>query len=81
MSTERFHSGNHHLGPKKNPAAEGKSVTGYASLFDTQPANGAITLRQVPDYQRYDNEFSSAISERTKGKAIQFPDLYRTKNA
>ena len=65
--------------PKPNPAAEGKPTSGYLSLFDTDPAKGAMLLREVPDYQSYDNEFANHIKERTKGKPIRFPDLYRSR--
>ncbi len=51
----------------------------YLSLFDMEPANGALQLRPKVDFDHYDVEFSRLIYERGKGKKIPFPDLYRIK--
>lgn len=63
--------------PRKNPAQ--KTIPPYVSLFDNEPSNGAVQLRPEVDFDAYDREFMAAIADRSKGKTIPFPDVYRTK--
>ena len=61
--------------PQDKPARQPESPTGYISLFDKEPAAGAIKLRPQTDFDAYDKEFAELIAKR--GAKIQFPDMYR----
>ena len=62
----------------RQPRSERK-IPPYLSLFDEEPANGALHLRSKVDFDKYDRELSNAIYDGLKGKKIPFPDVYRTK--
>ena len=68
--------------PSRARAREGRNerkIPPYVSLFDRAPAEGAILKRQMPDYEQYDREQVEKTASYTKGRAIQFPDLYRVR--
>lgn len=54
-----------------------KKIPPYLSLFDTEPAESAIQLKQQSDYSQYDLELAQYMNEQGKGKTIKFPDVYR----
>lgn len=56
-----------------------KKIPAYVSLFDREPADGVINKRATPDYLEYDREQMEKTTSYTKGRAIQFPDLYRVR--
>ena len=63
----------------KSKGSNERQVPPYLSLFDTEPSNGVMTKRPEVDYQEYDRERMEKIANLSKGRAIQFPDLYRVR--
>ena len=61
--------------PTDKAPRQAQSPTGYISLFDEEPAAGAIKLRPRTDFDAYDKEFAELIAK--QGAKIQFPDMYR----
>lgn len=65
--------------PRPDLSKKREPIPAYLSLFDNEPAQGAMTQRRSIDYQTYDLELSEMINERSKGQTIRFPDVYRIK--
>ena len=65
--------------PRPRPGQKPYQIPAYLSLFDREPANGKLQLRQETDFSVYDTEFMHEINERSKGRTIRFPDFYRSK--
>ena len=70
------------FGKSPSKATQRKSdrkIPPYLSLFDDEPAKGALQLRPHIDYDKYDLQLSRAIYDGMRGKKISFPDVYRVK--
>jgi len=65
--------------PRKDPSIASRKIPAYLSLFDEEPSNGLMQLRPDVDYAQYDNDGANKMLEATRGKGIQFPDLYGTR--